>query len=588
MTNWLMELWGLIKEPLMDFADFILLAAKYFVWLLTYPIVAFLNRVRVNRRISGSLRPSISPQKYRELTRYYVPTGCQDSSPNDALEPIRSIRPRRSDNCIRYFLRVLDKEKEKFIFLVLADSGMGKTTFLVNLYAQYMGKRARRYGMKYVRFINFDRENGIDVYLNGIKDDEKQETVLLLDGLDEDILAIESPRDRVNHILRLVAGFACVIIVCRTQFFRDESEIPSCLPIVDIHGDAIGIETLYISPFEEEEIQLYLRKRFLYRFAFREYIKARQFVENTKHFLFARPMVLSFIEDIIKQDKAIKLRSEAYEAVIQGWLAREAKLRAVANKRKVYSEELYEFSKRVSKYIYGIYLEKGQFSIGSFIELDRISKNLGHLSINVFDMQAHSLLTRDVDNTFKFSHKSFLEYFWAINVLEDKGFANGFSFRGQSDAIEFYVEMSINKYLIPLLWKRFGLKDGEQYASGKQYELHEAWGVEANFFIPVGAKHQAVLSVFDLSELLKSERLCLKGKVIEDLRFMGAFTRLKFLDISDTGIDNLSWVFPCAIHSQLSSIVVGSDFPKGEIERFVERYPQVKVGLKEGSSMNRR
>lgn len=54
----------------------------------------------------------------------------------------------------------------------------------------------------------------------------QRKTILLLDALDEDVLAAEDLKSRLNSLVRATFRYKTVILTCRTQFFPSESEEP--------------------------------------------------------------------------------------------------------------------------------------------------------------------------------------------------------------------------------------------------------------------------------------------------------------------------------------------------------------------------
>jgi len=87
--------------------------------------------------------------------------------------------------------------------LALADSGMGKTTFMINLYIRY--KNAFRLPFapqKYdIKLFPLGYPNILED-IEKVKD--KKNTILLLDALDEDLEAIKDHQKRLNEILSKV------------------------------------------------------------------------------------------------------------------------------------------------------------------------------------------------------------------------------------------------------------------------------------------------------------------------------------------------------------------------------------------------
>ena len=152
------------------------------------------------------------------------------------------------------------------------NSGMGKTTFMINLY------------MQYTSFFNFSRKYKIRLYPFGdarildqikkIEPEKAKKTILLLDAFDEDknLVPPSEPdglsdddrfRRRLDEIIETVRDFREVVITSRTQYFPGQEKQPYELKIPSF--DDKGFHTmakLYLSPFDNKEIKRYLRKKY--------------------------------------------------------------------------------------------------------------------------------------------------------------------------------------------------------------------------------------------------------------------------------------------------------------------------------------
>ena len=168
---------------------------------------------------------------------------------------------RNSKKMIPFFFKDVFKSKERF-YLLLAGSGMGKTTFLINLYWKYVTRLFKKeYKMKLLPLAYPD----IDKELDNIPDEEKADTILLLDAFDEDNKAVKDYRLRMGEICQKTWRFRKVIITCRTQFFPTEDDISKDIDLQEfgVNKGFHKIQKMYISPFNDKDIIKYLNKQYL-------------------------------------------------------------------------------------------------------------------------------------------------------------------------------------------------------------------------------------------------------------------------------------------------------------------------------------
>ncbi|MBC6951009.1 hypothetical protein DWB58_24030 [candidate division KSB1 bacterium] len=284
--------------------------------------------------------------------------------------------------------------------ILLADSGMGKTSFLLNYYARHLRQRRKKFDLALVPLGIPDADARIKEIAN------KNNTVLFLDALDEDTLAIVDHVARLRDILALTRDFSRVLITCRTQFFPKEEEIPSETGIVKIGPKAAGekaqyvFHKLYLSPFTDEQVQAYLKRR--YPFAQRRRRLAQDMVQKIPN-LSVRPMLLSHIDDLVRANREIKYSFELYEDMVEAWLVREEGI--VPGLKK---ELLHQFSERLAVDLYVNRKRRGAERI-PHAELAGLAK-LWNIPLADWHVSGRSLLNRDAVGNFKFAHRSIMGY----------------------------------------------------------------------------------------------------------------------------------------------------------------------------------
>lgn len=279
---------------------------------------------------------------------------------------------------------------------------MGKSTFLYHLFFSYYKKFFRKYEIKFIPLY----DNKIFHKINEIK--KKHNTILLLDGLDENEEVYNNYESFIETLLKETMEFHTIILTCRTQFFSNEQKEPKYASFfsVNTNNKKINIEKKYISPLSKKEINYYLRKKYNIIFQRKKLKHAKRLIGNCPN-LMVRPLLLSYIDDlIINTSKKYYCAYEIYEEMVKKWIDRE----------KTDNDILYMFSQKISEYMF--------FHNTIFItqaEINTLCKEY-FLDLPDIDAQSRSLLNRNSDGIYKFAHKSIMEYFLAKKALEDSDF----------------------------------------------------------------------------------------------------------------------------------------------------------------------
>ena len=467
----------LLKDILTYFGVPQSIVVLLFVAILFVGTIAFLIKAYkwfvIKRRqsvLNANLSPYISKSDVDKATRFYIPTKYQNVSPSADDEPGKSHIASAKAKLLPLFLNEVFKDKadtSKY-YLILADSGMGKTTFLINLFMRHTVRRLWN-------LLHDFPSPGVRLFPLGAPDiweaidqiENKQETILLLDAFDEDVNAVEDHEGRMAEILERTQKFKKIVVTCRTQFFPSDKEIPDDTGYVSFGGDQISykFQRVYLSVFDESDIKKYLRKRFAF-FQIRKRARALEVVRKSPN-LVMRPMLLSYINDLVQSNRTFEFSYEIYEVLVDRWIDRESRKKAVRDK---YGDEKYKgmlrrFSQSLAVNLYLKREERG----GYFVRRDELIQNPTELK-NIADMEgpgmaeaeirSKSLLNRDAEGRYKFSHKSIMEYFLACELMENHRLLRTFEFDGMSATEAFISEKleplrNLGGHLVDLDWVRF-------------------------------------------------------------------------------------------------------------------------------------
>lgn len=451
-----------------------------------------------NQRLKSTYRnlTFFSEEKIKSYTKNYI-NHKFSSTPAPSLED--GTKTSNKISLKKFKKEILGQTNDDKFYIILAESGMGKTALFINLLYRHYSIWNVFKGETFKLFIiNEDIIKSIEKY----KEDNNAfyKTILLLDALDEDTLARADFQKRIDDISKVTSDFKRVILTSRVQFFPSEKEEPKHLNIKK-YGDGGGFyrfKKLHIVPFSNTDIKRYLRKkyRFLNPFKFLKRKLAYKAVHMTPKIM-SRPMILNFIDDVIsdinytlsdylkdlikpfvlridriKHKNSVNMpiyfhhlidlckisicslndlikplilnidrcdavtpndfyqySSEVYEKIISEWISREANHRYNDDSKKVeYSRELWSFSVASALFIYESSKDKGSAFITKedihklFKELKTDKSTFTDLSFNNIDefaLTERSLLTRDKEGNWSFSHKSIYEYFLAYLIYNN-------------------------------------------------------------------------------------------------------------------------------------------------------------------------
>ena len=253
-----------------------------------------------NQRLKSSFRnlTFFSEEKIKSYTKNYI---NHKFSFTPALSVEDETKTSDKISLKKFKKEILGPTNDDKFYIILAESGMGKTALLINLlYKHYSIWNVFKAETFKLFILNEDLINSIEKY----KEDNKAfyKTILLLDALDEDTLARADFQKRIDDISKITSDFKRVILTSRVQFFPSEKEEPKHLNIKK-YGEGVGFyrfKKLYIAPLSNTEIRRYLRKKygFLNPFKFLKRKLAYKVVSMTPK-LMSRPMILNYIDDVI-------------------------------------------------------------------------------------------------------------------------------------------------------------------------------------------------------------------------------------------------------------------------------------------------
>ena len=191
----------------------------------------------------------------------------------------------------------------------------------------------------------------------------------------------------------------------------------------------IKYNKIYISPFTDQEVDTFLNER--YGSSAANYAKAR-IIANRSTDVMLRPMILSFMDDLLDLKDIDSIKTvEIYSKIIDKWFERECEI------KNIEKSKLLSFSKKLAVFMYDqwfvskdLFLTYGQYQ--NFIRTNG-------LDVDPYSYKERSLINRTSKGEIKFSHKSFWEFFLAIDTFERLG--KRYTAKGLDMAQKFHNEI---------------------------------------------------------------------------------------------------------------------------------------------------
>jgi hypothetical protein len=363
---------------------------------------------RTRRAAASGLPPDLYPSDtIGAATRYYVQHSVQSVDPDSAAdEPGLMVASREA--AFHALDRILCNPSQFRYIVILAGSGMGKSSLLLNYYAKHRQKRRRPFEIALVPLGVPDADSRISLI------DRKPETVLFLDALDEDARAVKNHKDRLKEISTLTSSFKKVVITCRTQFFSSAEEEPGDAGMIRVTprraGEPAGwrFHKLYLSPFDSSDVKKYMSKRFpWWKRGTRR--RAEELINKIPH-LVVRPMLLAYVDDLLREPGDGLALDGLYAAMIDAWLTREEGILPGVEKAP-----LYEFSRKVAVNLWLFRAIRGAERIPGN-EIGNLAQEYG-IPLESWQLTSRSLLNRDTSGNYKFAHRSILEFLIVLEFL---------------------------------------------------------------------------------------------------------------------------------------------------------------------------
>lgn len=347
------------------------------------------------------------------LARYYIEPYCQHTNPADfdEEEPISFVVSPVFSTINRFLNREYKNPRDgRNVLFVLSDAGLGKTSLLVMLKLSHLTSFWPQDYECVLLKVGSDTNRAICELKN------KSKTILLLDALDEDPLSWKFVDLNLRELLKTSVQFRRVILSCRTQFFTSPKE-DSLTSLGQTRIEGYTCPLLYLSPFDEHQVNAYLEKRFAGRepsIKSDAQLALAKSIANRIGSLAFRPLLLSHIDDLLTSETKIANEYVAFETLLQIWIQRETrKILAQFPASTVTCETLLKACLEIAAFLHA----KGRRHLKED-ELKALMQSAPELKfVRHMDIGGRSLLNRNSVGEFRFSHFVIQEFILAHGLL---------------------------------------------------------------------------------------------------------------------------------------------------------------------------
>ena len=364
-----------------------------------------------------------------ELAMYYQEPDCQQFNPADDTKYDGNVIRHPVFNYLEDVFLSGNKPggDGKNQLFVLSDAGMGKTSLLVILkLTQITSFWPKGYDCSLLKL-------GPSTIDDIRKIDGRQHHVLLLDALDEDPMSWSENLKRIKDILNETETFYRVIITCRTQFFTAKDDPFNRRGQVEVADYLCPV--IFLSLFTDRQVKDYLKKRFKIKYKQKsaEKVAAVLSIINKMGSLRCRPMLLSHAEDLLESNDVIWSEYNVYEALVRVWLHRE-------RRKKIWKDigdpPTIEMLLSICKHVAEALQRTQKLSLDESMLKNLISSHPEAMFLELIDVEGRSLLNKDSEGKFRFSHYSIQE-FLLVKGIVDGDFKDRSSIRATNQILRF-------------------------------------------------------------------------------------------------------------------------------------------------------
>lgn len=360
-------------------------------------IAAFIKKLIYEyklKQLTVTRRPEwISEKEFYNHTHNYIKT--------------RIVSSAGKKYSFKAFINNILIKSNKQYHLILGESGTGKSTFLINIYAKFDCRRFKKGYL--IKCISLRMPDAIEQIR---KIENQRQVILLLDAFDEASEANINAAVFLNKIEESTRRFAKVIIASRNNFFDNDQLVPNDLNITRVlQLDKEQYSRYYIQLFTMTDVMLYIIKK--YKLLIWKIIKSLTVIIRCKE-VACRPLILSYIDFLIRDKTQYRYTSDIYNHIIANWIKREAFFICSQNLNRetsIIEEQLFTLINNVAVFMYKNYPIQQDY----YVKVDDLKKFTNNYLFELTVGKRNRSLFDRMNDKLVFAHKSLLEYLLLIN-----------------------------------------------------------------------------------------------------------------------------------------------------------------------------
>ncbi len=354
----------------------------------------FLNPFWQTAKRKNQLKPFLTNGMYSNPTvlravKSYLPPKCQTSLPKFTI-PQKDLT--------QFVVQFIEHNTESKNLIILAIPGMGKTSFALNFYTYTKNQSSKK---KYSTLLVPLAFKNADQTIKNTPD--KENTVLFLDGLDEDIHAFSNPGERLFQLMETAAEYKKIIITSSLDFIP-ENQIKTFQKGYKTDSNRLKTSikhykttVVYLPPMSYSRAEKILGHLLPF---WKNNIKTKTLNYIQSNSAGVTPFTLNYLPQILPSEPMLLSKNYIYRQIVQHWI----------NDQHAWPDKniLNHFIEQLAVDLFSNRFARGEESIHTD-ELITWFTAWG-ASLKPISKDSQTLISTDAAGVVCFTHRSIMEY----------------------------------------------------------------------------------------------------------------------------------------------------------------------------------